>query len=156
MPNDTWATPPYLFEYAKSRFGNFDLDVCAAHDSFKCQPYFTIEDNSLVRSWAKLNWCNPPYSNILPWVEKAALETNLGNQTVMLLPADFSTQWFKLVWEFSSEILIINKRIKFVGATGSPKFASFLCLINSDAFLVDSPRVELIDKKVISSFSEQS
>ena len=89
MANDTWATPVWLYKYAESRFGRFALDVCAAHDSFKCQPYFTIEDNSLVRSWAGLNWCNPPYSNIRPWVEKAALEANLGNRTVMLLPADF-------------------------------------------------------------------
>jgi phage N-6-adenine-methyltransferase len=147
MANDTWATPVWLFEYAQSRFGNFDLDVCAAHDSFKCQPYYTIEDNSLVQPWAYLNWCNPPYSNIRPWVEKAALETNLGNRTVMLLPADFSTQWFKLVWDMSSEILVINKRVQFVGATGSPKFASFFCLISPEALNIDAPRVELIDPK---------
>ena len=156
MANDTWATPLYLFEYAKSRFGDFDLDVCAAHDSFKCQPYYTIDDNSLVQPWRKLNWCNPPYSNIRPWVEKAALEINLGHQTVMLLPADFSTQWFKLIWEVSSEILIINKRVQFIGATGSPKFASFLCLINSDALIVEAPRVELIDAKCLASFLVQS
>jgi phage N-6-adenine-methyltransferase len=148
MANDTWATPVWLFEYAQSRFGNFDLDVCAAHDSFKCQPYYTIEDNSLVQPWAYLNWCNPPYSNIRPWVEKAALETNLGNRTVMLLPADFSTQWFKLVWDMSSEILVINKRVQFVGATGSPKFASFFCLISPEAMNVQRPFVELIDPKV--------
>ena len=147
MANDTWATPVWLFEYAQSRFGNFYLDVCAAHDSFKCQPYYTIEDNSLVQPWAYLNWCNPPYSNIRPWVEKAALETNLGNRTVMLLPADSSTQWFKLVWDMSSEILVINKRVQFVGATGSPKFASFFCLISPEALNIDAPRVELIDPK---------
>jgi phage N-6-adenine-methyltransferase len=147
MANDTWATPVWLFEYAQSRVGNFDLDFCAAHDSFKCQPYYTIEDNSLVQPWAYLNWCNPPYSNIRPWVEKAALETNLGNRTVMLLPADFSTQWFKLVWDMSSEILVINKRVQFVGATGSPKFASFFCLISPEALNIDAPRVELIDPK---------
>lgn len=156
MANDTWATPPYLFEYAKSRFGDFDLDVCAAHDSFKCKPYYTIDDNSLVRSWAKLNWCNPPYSNIRPWVEKAILEANLGSHTVMLLPADFSTQWFKLVWDFSSDILMINKRIKFLGATGSPKFASFFCLISPEAFMMEAPRVELIDTKCLASFLAQS
>lgn len=147
MANDTWATPVWLYKYAESRFGNFDLDVCAAHDSFKCQPYFTAEDNSLVQPWAYLNWCNPPYSNIRPWVEKASLETNLGHRTVMLLPADFSTQWFKLVWDMSSEILVINRRIQFVGAKGSPKFASFFCLISPEALNMDAPRVELIDPK---------
>lgn len=152
MANDTWATPVWLFEYAKNRFGNFDLDVCAAHDSFKCRPYYTEEDNSLVQPWAYLNWCNPPYSNIRPWVEKAALEANIGNRTVMLLPADFSTQWFKLVWDMSSEILIINKRIQFVGATSSPKFASFFCLISPEAFYIDAPSIELIDSSAFSSF----
>ena len=154
MANDTWATPVWLFEYAQSRFGDFDLDVCAALDSFKCQPYYTAEDNSLVQPWAYLNWCNPPYSNIRPWVEKAALETNLGNRTVMLLPADFSTQWFKLVWEVSSEILVINKRIQFLGSprSSSPKFASFLCLISPEAFREEAPRVDLIDAHALASF----
>lgn len=152
MANDIWATPQWLFEYAKDRFGNFDLDVCAAHESFKCKPYYTEEDNSLVQPWRALNWCNPPYSNITPWVEKAALETNLGNSTVMLLPADFSTRWFKLVWDMSYEILIINKRIQFVGAKGSPKFASFFCLISPEAMSTPAPIVQLIDSRELYRF----
>lgn len=149
MANDTWATPTWLYEYAESRFGKFDLDVCAAHDSFKCEPYYTIEDNSLVQPWRQNNWCNPPYSNIQPWIEKAVLETDMERTTVMLLPADFSTQWFKLAWEVSSDILIINRRVRFVGATSSPKFASFLCLISPEAFYLAAPRVELIEPKAI-------
>jgi len=147
VANDTWATPVWLFEYAEERYGKFDLDVCAADDSYKCKPYYTIEQNSLMQPWRRFNWCNPPYSNITPWVEKAALEANCGNATVMLLPADFSTRWFKLVWDTSSEILIINRRIKFVGANSSPKFASFFCLISPDASSLDVPRVELIHPK---------
>jgi phage N-6-adenine-methyltransferase len=145
MANDTWATPVWLFEYAQQRYGQFDLDVCAAHDSYKCKPYYTIEDNSLTLPWRQLNWCNPPYSNIRPWIEKAALELNQDNSTVMLLPADFSTRWFKLVWELSSEILIINQRVKFVGATSSPKFASFFCLISPLGLNLEAPNVQLID-----------
>jgi phage N-6-adenine-methyltransferase len=144
MANDTWATPVWLFEYAEARYGKFDLDVCAAHDSYKCQPYYTIEQNSLMQPWRRFNWCNPPYSNITPWVEKAALEANCENATVMLLPADFSTQWFKLVWNASSEILIINRRIKFVGASSSPKFASFFCLISPNASMMAQPHVDLM------------
>ena len=148
MANDTWATPVWLFNYAEQRYGKFALDVCAADDSFKCQPYYTEQQNSLMQPWLNLNWCNPPYSNITPWVEKAALETEVGNSTVMLLPADFSTRWFRLVWELSVEILIINKRVRFVGATSSPKFASFFCLISPDGTKVQAPTVELIDPKI--------
>lgn len=147
MANDTWATPVWLFNYAKNRYGDFDLDVCAAHDSFKCQNYYTENENSLVQPWKSLNWCNPPYSNIRPWVEKAALETNEGHRTVMLLPADFSTQWFRLVWDVSSEILIINRRVQFVGAKTSPKFASFFCFITPEAVNVEAPYIELLDVK---------
>ena len=152
MANDTWATPAWLYRYAEYRFGVFDLDVCASHDSYKCRPYFTIEDNSLIQPWALFNWCNPPYSNIRPWVEKAALEANIGNSTVMLLPADFSTQWFKLVWDLSSDILILNRRIQFIGAKGSPKFASFFCLIGPGVLVVDGPKVELVDMQTLSKF----
>lgn len=144
MANDTWATPLWLFNYAKNYYGDFDLDVCASHDSYKCQSYYTTEENSLVQPWSRLNWCNPPYSNIRPWVEKAALEANEGNRTVMLLPADFSTQWFKLVWDLSSEINIINKRIKFIGARSSPKFVSFFCFITPEAINIEAPIVTLV------------
>lgn len=152
MANDTWATPLWLFRYAEQRFGVFDLDVCAAHDSFKCHPYYTIEDNALEQPWEPNNWCNPPYSNIRPWIEKAKLEAAIGNRTVMLLPADFSTQWFKSIWDVSLEILIINKRVQFIGASSSPKFASFLSLISPEAFSMPSPRVELIDPLAFSEF----
>ncbi len=53
MANDTWATPVWLFNYAEARYGKFDLDVCAAHDSYKCQPYYTIESDSLVHMMAQ-------------------------------------------------------------------------------------------------------
>jgi phage N-6-adenine-methyltransferase len=152
MANDYWATPLWLFEYAKSRYGHFDLDVCAVQESAKCESYYTPEDNSLVQPWAYLNWCNPPYSNITPWVQKAALETNLGNRTIMLLPSDFSTQWFKLVWDVSSEILIFNKRIQFIGAKGSPPFGSFLCFITPESTHLDRPYVDLIDSKSLVQF----
>jgi phage N-6-adenine-methyltransferase len=147
MANDSWATPEWLFQYAIDRYGDFLLDVCASESSAKCVKYYNEEDNGLISPWSAHNWCNPPYSNIRPWVEKAALEACNGNSTVMLLPADFSTQWFSIVWEQSSEILIINKRVRFVGALGSPKFASFFCLISPWAWNIDEPRVELISPK---------
>lgn len=149
MANDSWETPQWLFDFAKERYGDFSLDVCAAHGTNKCAKYYTIAENSLIQAWDTLNWCNPPYSDIRPWVEKAALEVNLGNRTVMLLPADFSTKWFKMVWDLASEVLIINKRVSFVGASASPKFASFLCLISPEAWNLESPHVDLICSKAL-------
>lgn len=148
MANDNWETPQWLFNFARERYGDFQLDVCATHSTNKCSKYYTETENSLIQPWTELNWCNPPYSNIRPWVEKAALETNLGHRTVMLLPADFSTRWFKIVWDLSSEILILNKRIQFVGATGAPKFASFFCLISPEAMNLEFPFINLINPKV--------
>lgn len=145
MANDTWATPPWLFNYATTRFGAFDLDVCALPETAKCQKFFTPEDDGLQQPWLKNNWCNPPYSKITPWVEKAASEASFNHNTVLLLPADVSTKWFAAVWEASCEILIINHRVSFVGSNGSPKFASLLCLISALRSGLEKPNVDIVD-----------
>jgi len=42
--NDKWATPQEYFDKINERF-NFNLDPCAAEDSYKCDMYFTEEYN---------------------------------------------------------------------------------------------------------------
>jgi hypothetical protein len=43
---DSWTTPQEEFDKFNRDF-NFNLDVCASHENYKCKPYFTIEDNGL-------------------------------------------------------------------------------------------------------------
>ena len=126
MSGDNWRTPDWLFSWAMDFFGRFGLDVCASRENAKCIRFFSEENSCLTHDWGNdrfLAWCNPPYSNPLPFVQKA-IEQAQRTDTVFLVPADCSTKWFQLLWENSSAIVFLNRRIKFMGTTGSPKFGS--------------------------------
>lgn len=132
MSNDTWATPPEIFHALDLEF-RFGFDVCAEHSTAKCPEYWTINDDALKQDWAKAGgvfgqwlFCNPPYSSITPWVEKAIEAQLSGRGTVMLVMCDPSVKWFARAWEYASEIrFITNGRLAFhkngVRAAGNNK-----------------------------------
>lgn len=102
---DDRGTPPELFDPLMKRF-DFTLDAAAALHNAKCERFFTLADNGLEQSWnAERVWCNPPYSDIRPWVEKAWREWRSPDEfespdlIVMLLPANRTEQnwWQDLV-----------------------------------------------------------
>lgn len=91
--DDVRETPRKLFD-ALDNIHHFTLDACATHQNAKCFRYYTetgryhfaadgggawgeIEQaqcNGLTGSWAgERVWCNPPFSDIRAWVEKAWL-----------------------------------------------------------------------------------
>ena len=112
---DLWQTPKPIFNKLNDEFG-FTKDVCASVTNWLCPNYFTESDNALIQYWHIRNWCNPPYSNITPWVEKAIEQHNQGCTTVMLVPADTSVKWFKLAYESCNEVRFISGRISFINA----------------------------------------
>lgn len=117
---DFWQTPIELYEYLNARF-HFVCDVAASDHNHLHLNYLTESYNSLINGWAHLRggyaFCNPPYSGILPWIEKAKEAKEKGVGTVMLLPSDTSTTWFKKLIIFASEVTFITGgRISFVNA----------------------------------------
>lgn len=103
---DDRATPPEVFAELHERFG-FTLDAAASAENAKLQRFYSAADDGLASGWAgERVWCNPPYSNIEPWVEKAwhSMERRLPNGSwvepadlvVMLLPANRTEQgWWQ-------------------------------------------------------------
>lgn len=91
---DDRATTLEVFAPLHERF-SFTVDVAASARNRKLERYYTIEDNGLLQSWAEERvWCNPPYSDIAPWVRKAWLEPDA--LVVMLLPANRTEQgWWQ-------------------------------------------------------------
>lgn len=117
---DSFSTPEYLYWYYNRGF-EFVLDVAADAVNHKCEQFYSIEDDALNLPWAKSNWCNPPYSNIQPWVDKAIVEMEQGNTTVMLIPADTSVEWFSTAFN-NARTEFITGRISFINAsTGKPQ-----------------------------------
>lgn len=67
-------------------------------------------------------WLNPPYSDITPFVKKAAAESANQIGTVMLVPSDTSVGWFKEAIQTASEVRFITAgRLAFINpVTGKP------------------------------------
>lgn len=95
---DDRALPAEDFAPLHSRF-KFTIDVAAASHNAKLPRFYSIENCGLKASWVgERVYCNPPYSNVRPWVEKAWREVN-AELIVMLLPANRTEQgwWQDLV-----------------------------------------------------------
>ncbi|VAF69991.1 BsuMI modification methylase subunit ydiP [Enterobacter hormaechei] len=124
---DLWRTPPALFASLDAEFC-FQLDAAAASHNALCRKFITAEQNTLETPWADyLNvpgyvWLNPPYSDITPFVKKAATESANQIGTVMLVPADTSVGWFKEAIQTASEVRFITAgRLAFINPiTGKP------------------------------------
>jgi phage N-6-adenine-methyltransferase len=149
---DLWQTPKEMFNNLDLEF-NFGCDVAANTDNSLCDLHYDQYDNALNQSWFDINWCNPPYSNITPWVEKAIEQHQQGKTIVMLVPADTSVKWFKLAYESCNEVRFISGRVSFVNAdtqkpvngnnkgsvlfiwrANAPKNSHTVTLINRDDF----------------------
>lgn len=123
---DDRETHPDDFERWDSRFGGFTLDVAAAHHNSKCSRYFTRVENGLEQSWAgERVWCNPPYSGLDLWLEKAWSQAPLADGIVMLVPANRCEQkwWQELVEPYrdgrgtgSLTVEFLPGRLRFIKA----------------------------------------
>ncbi|RJP43586.1 phage N-6-adenine-methyltransferase [Klebsiella pneumoniae] len=124
---DLWRTPPALFACLNAEFC-FQLDAAAAPHNALCRKFITAEQNTLETTWGDYLsipgyvWLNPPYSDIMPFVKKAAAESANQIGTVMLVPADTSVGWFKEAIQTASEVRFITAgRLAFINpVTGKP------------------------------------
>lgn len=124
---DLWRTPPALFACLNAEFC-FQLDAAAAPHNALCRKFITAEQNTLETPWDDYLsipgyvWLNPPYSDITPFVKKAAAESANQIGTVMLVPADTSVGWFKEAIQTASEVRFITAgRLAFINpVTGKP------------------------------------
>lgn len=114
---DDRATDPAVFAGFNERF-HFTIDVAASVENKKCRRFHSEKTNGLARSWAgERVWCNPPYSDIKSWVEKAWAEWNRGEVEliVMLLPANRTEQgWWQDLVEPSLRVQVSDFKCEFL------------------------------------------
>jgi phage N-6-adenine-methyltransferase len=130
---DDWATPQDFFDRMNSRFGPFELDVCADNENAKCPHYFTAEDNGLAQQWEGRCWMNPPYGRtIRHWMRKAYESSLAGATVVCLVPARTDTAWWH---DFAArgKVEFIRGRLKFGGHKNSAPFPSAIVIFNPPA-----------------------
>jgi len=120
---DYAQTPKWFFK----AFGedvlkmNFTLDVCANKATAKVSNYYSLDEdgnNGLHLPWSKVNWCNPPYSKIQPWGEKAAQEASKGNITAMLIPDKAEVGYTKYCREHADSVIHMTSRLNFIRPNG--------------------------------------
>jgi hypothetical protein len=114
---DSHHTPEWILDLFKGWF-----DPCP----FNPEPIL----DGLSLAWPNKTYVNPPYSNPLPWVEKAIEESKKGKQIALLLKLDCSTKWYKLLHEANAHLLLFNERVKFNGK--APPFPNALFILNND------------------------
>ena len=118
--NDQWAvndkspSPKWILNMFKDYF-----DVCPAKPTF----------DGLSIPWEKFNYCNPPYSNKVPWIKKAIQEMRLGNTTVMLLPHVPEMAWYHDLLIPNAEILSFRGRLELDNGK-HPRYASMLVVLH--------------------------
>lgn len=124
--SDEWATPKWLYDELDAEF-HFNYDPCATADNHKCFLWTSKEDDGLTTDWGGQRvFCNPPYSDLPRWVEKAYRETRKDDTLVcMLLPARTDTRYFwNYIWQ-RSEVRFIKGRVHYENSEGKRmKFGS--------------------------------
>ena len=118
-------TPKWIFDLLGL---TFDIDVAAPPNGvpwIPCKKFYTQRDDGLSQEWKGTVWCNPPYSNVLPWVERMQLHRD----GIMLLPM-VKSYWRLSVWNDADGICEPNNvdRIKFIhkGKEKEIMFPTFL------------------------------
>ncbi len=120
--NDEWQTPDAIIHAFEQEFGAFDLDPCATDASAKAEEYYTLAEDGLRQPWFGRVWLNPPYSDPLPWVRKAAWEVRMNQVPLVVacLPPAIDTGWFHYDVLPYAEIRYHRGRIGFLDWTGQP------------------------------------
>ena len=98
-------TPKWVFDLLGV---TFDIDVAAPPGGVPWIPAlksYSQADDGLTQPWHGLVWCNPPYSDILPWVRRL----NKHRNGVALLPHT-KGGWREEIWQ-GAEGLVESKEI---------------------------------------------
>ena len=137
--SDEYETPPWLFKALDMEF-RFDFDAAADIENALCPVWTNDIGNAIIPSGAVV-FCNPPYSNITPFVTRL-----LGAKcmTVFLLPVRSGTLWFHALGICQkmnrAEFRFLRKRIHFLldgkeplnektGKPSGPRFDSMIVVV---------------------------
>lgn len=104
--SDKWQTPPEIYDKLNNEF-KFNFDPCPIN-------WKEGDKDGLKIEWGTSTFCNPPYSNVSEWIEKAYIEYKKGKTIIMLINAITDTIAFHKYIYNQAEIRFIKGRIKFI------------------------------------------
>lgn len=129
---DWWSTPEWVLREALGHlFSRQDvltgrarwcLDPCSnpkAPSLAYCDRSIMPPDDGLAVEWYGDVWCNPPYSDPLPWVQRAldTLAVRKARSVTFLVPLGRGAQWDDLLMRYSAGLVPLG-RVRFVPPDG--------------------------------------
>ena len=116
--NQFAQTPEEIYKILDDEF-HFEFDPCPPEPDF----------NGLTVDWKKINFVNPPYNDLKPWLRKGIKERDKGNTSVFLIPARVTNQYFhELVLDEKAELRFIRGRLTFKGYKRQAPFGSIVVI----------------------------
>lgn len=120
-----YQTPRLLFNYLDEEF-RFTLDLAATFGNSLCPSYLTgpctapdhCDCGLCALRTGHVVFCNPPYSDLRPWVRRFKQLADLRNTVVTLLPVDPTTRWWATMMESVSELRFTGRRVNFIHPDG--------------------------------------
>lgn len=114
MANDQWRTPPHIIAMVHETMGGIDLDPASSRRANQAVGAKSFADHGgLSLDWTAHQrvFCNPPYSEIRPWVDKFIDEVTHG---IMLTNADTSTAWSHELMNHVDAVCFTKGRLRFI------------------------------------------
>ncbi len=115
-------TPVWFYQALEKQLRiKFLLDVCAIEATAKCKNYYSLlerNEDALKLPWTPHNFCNPPYNDIMPWVDKAIIEAGKGKTTAMLIPDKPEVGYIRKSRRFADTMIHMPFRLKFLRPNG--------------------------------------
>lgn len=121
--SDKRFTPSAFLDHVTSSFGEIDLDPCGHPDSpVRARRIITPPNCGLAASWegTRFAFVNPPYSEFVKWLDRAADAWQNGDvQTILMLaPARTDSQTFQKRIAGVADVGFMAKRLRFLTSTG--------------------------------------
>lgn len=130
--SDRYFTPAWLVEAVLEQFGgSIDLDPCWDSDAgcIVCaEEVFDIRkgQDGLVLPWDGTRvFCNPPYSDVAPWVLRAVQHAASGGEVLMVVNASTDTTYWQRYILQHGHVCLLSKRVSF-GRPGLTKLTANL------------------------------
>lgn len=116
---DSWRTPPEVFHWASDMVGGFQYDTACTVRNALAMPLWKgrRDHDALACRWRGRLWCNPPYSDIGPWIDKAL---DCVGIVALLIPSPNGESYYARLIPAAYEIYI-SGRLAFLDSDGEPR-----------------------------------